>query len=272
MEKAYAYIRVSTETQAEKGYGKDVQENAIKEYCKENKLELVEVFRDLGISGTLIERDGFSELVAALSTSEVEKVIVMNTSRLWRSDTAKVFIKRELKKIEAHVISIEQKDYNIHSNEPNDFLVNGMMELLDQYDRLKINQSLANGRRQRAKSGQKACGVAPLGYKWTHEGGKRPIIEVNEKEAFIVKEIFKSYLDLKSIAKVQHLLANQGVETRQGKKFSTMSIRQILTNKFYIGELTHIDIKTKGQHEPLINRVVFGKVQAQLQRNKRRGA
>ncbi|ABS76039.2 recombinase family protein [Bacillus velezensis] len=39
MEKVFGYVRVSTETQAEKGYGKDVQETGIEEYCKINKLE-----------------------------------------------------------------------------------------------------------------------------------------------------------------------------------------------------------------------------------------
>ena len=39
--------------------------------------------------------------------------------------------------------------------------------LLDQYERLSINLKLAKGRKTKARSGQKACGVAPLGYRWT---------------------------------------------------------------------------------------------------------
>jgi len=84
MEEVFGYVRVSTEMQAEKGYGKDVQENAINEYCKTNKLQLVETFKDLGVSGALIERNGLTELLAALSERGVKKVVVMNTSRLWR--------------------------------------------------------------------------------------------------------------------------------------------------------------------------------------------
>lgn len=43
------------------------------------------------------------------------------------------------------------------------------MELLDQYDRLSINKKLANGRRQKARSGVKASDNAPIGYKWKRD-------------------------------------------------------------------------------------------------------
>lgn len=271
MEKVFGYVRVSTETQAEKGYGKDVQENAIKDYCKLNGLELVEVFRDLGVSGTLIERNGYTELLAALSEGEVKRVIVMNTSRLWRADNAKVMIKRQLMRAKAEVNSVEQRTYSIYDKDPNDFLINGMMELLDQYDRLSINMKLAKGRRQKVKGGVKACGNAPIGYKWKHEGVKKPVVVIDEEKAPIIKEIFKQYLESKSILKVQRFLKKQGYKTQQAKEFSTMAIRNILTNRFYLGEVKHSDIIIEGQHDSLINKIIFGKVQAQLQKNNRKG-
>ena len=40
---------------------------------------------------------------------QVSKVIVLNTSRLWRSDMAKVLIQRELKKHKVDVKAIEQQ-------------------------------------------------------------------------------------------------------------------------------------------------------------------
>ncbi|TDX89751.1 UNVERIFIED_CONTAM: hypothetical protein BJ099_1369 [Lysinibacillus xylanilyticus] len=61
------------------------------------------------------------ELLADKEYHQVSQVIVLNTSRLWRSDMAKVLIQRELKKYNADVKAIEQPNYSIYTHEPNDF-------------------------------------------------------------------------------------------------------------------------------------------------------
>ncbi|MDQ0214632.1 hypothetical protein J2S13_001029 [Oikeobacillus pervagus] len=51
----------------------------------------------------------------------------------------KVLVHRELKKHGVDIRSIEQPQYSIHKKDPSDFLINGLMELLDQYQRLEIS-------------------------------------------------------------------------------------------------------------------------------------
>ena len=73
--KYYGYVRVSTETQAEKGYGLDAQRTEIEKYAAGQGLQLAEIFADAGISGNIKDTDdddainkraGLINLLAAL--------------------------------------------------------------------------------------------------------------------------------------------------------------------------------------------------------------
>lgn len=158
MEKVFGYIRVSTQNQVREGYSLSYQREEIKRYCRENNLDLVGIYEDAGISGAKVDKDGLTvdreglqQLLCDLKVSDIKHIVVLNTSRIWRSDMVKVLIHRELKKHDIDIKSIEQPTYSIYAHDPNDFLVNGMLELLDQYQRLEIALKLGRGRKKKLK-------------------------------------------------------------------------------------------------------------------------
>lgn len=271
--KYYTYKRVSTETQAEHGGGLETQRQNIEKYCKDHGITVDADFVDAGISGAVKDTDDDDAiskrpaLIEMLATiGDGDTVIVMNTSRLWRSDTAKVIIRRELLKRHARVISVEQPNYDINATNPNDRFMSGIMELMDEWERLTIALKLAKGRTAKAKNGDKPAGVTPYGYEYASD--KKSIV-INEAEAATVKKMFTLGQMGESLQKIADAINATGAVTRHGKQFSKGTIAAILNNRFYIGELTHAGQTIKGNHTAIISRVQFGKVAAQLEKRKR---
>lgn len=254
----YAYYRVSTKTQAEKN-GTEMQKDVVRRFCEDKGIVIEQSFEDEGISGTIENRDGLLECMANLESGD--RILVQNTSRLWRKDTVKVFVVRELQKIGADVISIEQPNYTIYEKDPSNKFFNAIMEALDEYDRDIIAMKLAKGRRARAKSGNKPCGAAPYGYKWQ---GNEIVIDFNNN--LIVQDIFRQYIELKSLAKLKAYCDGKGYKTSTGKDFSKQALKNIIENDFYIGIVTYAGKKTVGEHELIVEKFVFDNANEILKR------
>jgi site-specific DNA recombinase len=246
-----AYLRVSTHTQVRKE-GVRVQKESVKKYCANNSWNLVGIYEDNGISGAkvdeenlTIDRDGLQNMLTDIPILGVKYVVVLNTSRLWRSDLVKVLIQRELKKYNVDVKAIDQPTYSIYSTaDPSQFLINGMMELLDQYQRLEIALKLKRGKINKARQGRFTGGRTPLGYKKTEFDNKSDI-GIDEEEAKIITTILglrKKRLSMQSIA--NHLNINNA-PTKRGGKWHASTIDYILKNKIYSGTYEYNAIKTK---------------------------
>jgi len=110
---------------------------------------------------------------------------------------------------------------------------------------------------------QRGCygtGPAPFGYRRSTDG-KRTLV-VDEKEAAVVRRIFREYLKTKSTGKVVSTLNAEGIRTRKGKRWSRQAISIILTNRTYRGRVRYGDLDIHGQHEPIIEASLFYKANA----------
>lgn len=85
MEKVFGYARVSGQGQVE-GDGFRRQEEEIQTYCKANKIELVKIFQEKGVSGTTDEtqRPAFQDMLTAILNNGVRTIIVEGLDRLAR--------------------------------------------------------------------------------------------------------------------------------------------------------------------------------------------
>lgn len=101
----------------------------------------------------------------AMKRQGIQYIVVLSTSRLWRSDIVKILIHREMKKHGVDVKAIDRPDYSIYKKNPSTNLMNGVFELLDEYEREEIALKLGRGRKKKAEGSGYSGGGAPYGYK-----------------------------------------------------------------------------------------------------------
>jgi DNA invertase Pin-like site-specific DNA recombinase len=241
-EKVVGYVRVSTYGQVKDGYSLSYQAEEIERYCQQNELDLLHVYEDKGISGATVDeegltvaREGLQEMLADLKDWNVSAVVVLNTSRLWRSDMAKVLIQREFKRHKVDVTAIEQPNYSIYAHDPNDFLVNGMLELLDGYQRLEIAMKLTRGRKKKAEQGGYAGGGVAYGYT-AERGGK--VLVIDPQQAIVVRRLYelRDFFSQWSLSRLAVQLNVDGFRTRRGSLFTDVQVKRILDREeFYRG-------------------------------------
>lgn len=260
----YGYIRVSTETQAEKGGGLDVQKAAILKYAEDNGIDLERIFCDAGISGTQESRPELDKLLLE-TIKEGDTVIVHNTSRLWRSIFAQATVMKAVIQAKANIRSIDEPNFDVYlyQKDPENFMITGMLGMLDQWERMTIARKLARGRTSKASKGDKPAGVCPYGYQYTAD---KKHIELNPAEAPVVRMIYTEGQKGTSLDKIARMLNQKGLKTRRGCDWQKGNLHIILKNNFYTGIVTHQGQEIPGNHEPIISKVQFGKVQAQLKR------
>src|SRR6188768_3326184 len=86
MQKAVIYCRVSSPEQVKNGHGLSSQETRCREFARHKKLEVLEVFAEEGISGSMIDRPAMTQMLDYLRQHEHEQIVVIidDISRLAR--------------------------------------------------------------------------------------------------------------------------------------------------------------------------------------------
>ncbi len=124
------------------------------------------------------------------------------------------------------------------------------------------------GQLHAVQQGRYGTGPAPYGYR-RGGPGEKPLV-VDDREAEVVRLIFRSYLQTRSTGKVVDELHARGIYTRKGNKWSRQAISIILSNRTYRGRVIYGDVETQGLHDAIIDPALFYKANAIRERRKRR--
>lgn len=237
----YGYVRVSTDNQLE-NYSIEEQSERIKAYCAAKDWELTQIYTDGGYSGGNINRPALQQMLKDIKNKTPAAIVVYKLDRLSRSqkDTL-TLIEDEFLKNDVDFISINE---NFDTSSPFGRAMIGILSVFAQLEKDQITERFTMGRIARAKAGYfHGGGNAPLGYDYINGN-----LTVNEYEKLQVQEVFKLFLEGKSINSIMKQMAKQ-----TGKSWTASKVANILRNSLYIGKIKFFGTEYTGQHQPIID-------------------
>lgn len=237
--KVVAYCRVSTDNQKEEGTI-NLQVNNIREYCKHKGYDLVDVFKDEGVSGGLEDRPALASLFNYIEGkgNDINSIIVWKLDRLARD----LYIQEHLiKKIELlGKTLISTKEADLDSNDPMRKAFRQFMGIVAELEKSFITMRLSGGRIQKAKLGGYAGGGVALGY-----ANKGKDLLLTETEAETIKTIYELKRKKYSINKIARYLRENDYPTKRGGNWYASTISYILKNDIYKGNYAYSGIESK---------------------------
>ena len=256
------YTRVSTREQALEGYSLDAQERTLKEYCIARKFDIVDVYRDEGISAA--EIDTRPELLRLLENAKEKKfdiILVWKLTRFMRRLSKLASVCEELEKYNIALVSYSE---SFDCSSASGKLVRNMLGVVAEFEREVISENVSLGLYERARRGKPTC-TQILGY----DKASKDLFVPNKKEAEYVQFVFRKYLELKNLSEVAKLCRERGYTGKRGKSPTPQSVLVILTRPFYCGFNSFRDINYCGMHEAIVDIETFNKVQSLLKKQGR---
>lgn len=259
------YTRKSSEEGLAQDFNSlDAQREACEAYIKSQMHEgwiLVDKqYNDGGYSGATMERPAFKELLKDIGNYEIDIVVVYKVDRLTRSlmDFSKII--DVFDKHETSFVSITQQ-FNTTTSMGR--LTLNILLSFAQFEREVTGERIRDKIAASKKKGMWMGGRPPIGYK--KEDKK---LVVHNEDAQKVQMLFDKYLELKSVPKLMHYLKENEIKTKTDKYFSKGQLYHLLSNRVYIGKITHKDKIYDGEHKAIICDETFEKVQKLLYENK----
>ena len=226
------YARVSTDKD-EQYTSYEAQVDYYTEYIRRNPdWSFVKVYTDEGITGTSTRnRDGFNEMVKDAKAGKIDLIVTKSVSRFARNTVDSLVTIRDLK---AHGVEVYFEKENIYTFDGKGELLLTIMSSIAQEESRSISENVTWGQRKRFADGKISLPYKQfLGYDRGEDG--KPVI--NPKEAKVVREIYRMFMEGKTPFAIGRHLERSHVPTPAGKtKWSDSTIISILTNEKYKGD------------------------------------
>ena len=247
------YARLSVENSGKDDDGNSLQNQIA--VCEDYldgcpHLRLTEVYSDNGKTGTVFDRPAWNRLMEDVRTGKVQCIVVRDLSRFGRDyvETGS-YLEKIFPALGTRFISVKENFDNFTCGNAMESLSVSLQNLVNAMYSRDISKKVSTALRAQMETGRFRNRNLPYGYLWN---GDRTAYVVDEEAAAVVRQIFEWKLREVSVYTIVERLKAGGIEsperhkrragTRnggniQGEGWCPSTIRGILQNRAYIGEM-----------------------------------
>lgn len=220
MTKAYGYLRVSGPGQIDKD-GLIRQAEALKQYAKTNGMELVKVFREEGVSGTLEERPELARLLVDLEQNghDIKTVLVEKLDRLARDLMVQEAIVRDFQKQGYELVSALEGP-NLCDDDPTRKLIRQLFGAVAEYEKSMLVLKLRAARERRKAATGKCEGRKGFGETEQEQAVIRRMQAMRRKYKGKPKHTYQEIADK---------LNSEGIKTKTGRPWTRALTHKVFT-------------------------------------------
>ena len=222
--RAIAYLRVSTEKQADAGVSLEAQRAKVEAYAALYDLELVTVEVDAGASAKSLDRPALARALAALEAGEAAALLVVKLDRLTRSVRDLGDLVELSNRQGWGLLSVsEQLDTRTAAGR----MVLNILAAVSQWEREAIGERTAVAMAHMRANDEYTGGEAPYGWRLAEDGALEA--DPAEQAAIAVaRDLRDAGLSLR---KVGAALAARGVLPRTGRKWHPENVKRLYAAK-----------------------------------------
>lgn len=247
------YARLSVENSGKDDDGNSLQNQIA--VCEDYldgcpHLQLMEVYSDNGRTGTVFDRPAWNRLMDDVRTGKIQCIMVRDLSRFGRDyvETGS-YLEKIFPALGTRFISVKENFDNFTCGNAMESLSVSLQNLVNAMYSRDISKKVSTALRAQMETGSFRNRNLPYGYLWN---GDKTAYVVDEEAAAVVRQIFEWKRQEVSVYTIVERLKAGGVEsperhkrragTRngdniQGEGWCPSTIRGILQNRAYIGEM-----------------------------------
>jgi DNA invertase Pin-like site-specific DNA recombinase len=222
-----AYLRVSTDRQADDGMGLDVQEAAIRDWARRSKARIAYTVRDQGKSGAadVVDRPGLAEALGHVQGGRADAIVVARADRLARDLVLQEWLRAEVLRAGAELRSaspVEDLYMRDDPTDPTGNLVRQILGAVSEYERAMVRLRMEAGKAMKRKAGGYAGGAPPYGYRAADHD-----LVPNLDEQRNMQRMRRWRREGKSLRDIANRLNDSGIPARRGRWHPTTVARVV---------------------------------------------